>query len=41
MGALYNMRSIGKGPQPAKLGKRILYRRADVHAFIDSAFAAV
>jgi predicted DNA-binding transcriptional regulator AlpA len=31
-------RKTGKGPRSAKIGKRILYRRAEVEAWINAAF---
>lgn len=38
--SLREYRAIGTGPRSAKLGKRIVYRRADVEAWIEEAFAA-
>jgi predicted DNA-binding transcriptional regulator AlpA len=32
-------RSIGAGPRSAKLGKRIVYREADVLAWVEQQFA--
>jgi DNA-binding transcriptional MerR regulator len=37
---LYHYRAVGKGgPRSAKAGKRVVYRPADVEAFIESLFA--
>lgn len=33
-------RHVGKGPRSAKLGRRVVYRRADVEAWIDAQFNA-
>lgn len=33
-------RHKGEGPRSGKIGGRIMYRRADVEAWIDAAFAA-
>ena len=33
-------RSVGKGPRSAKLGRRIVYRRADVEAWVEAQFEA-
>lgn len=33
-------RSLGTGPKWAKLGRRIVYRRSDVQAWIDEQFEA-
>ena len=35
---LYYLNSMGKGPKRGKLGKRLMYRRGDVEAWLDSAF---
>ncbi|ASW95989.1 excisionase [Mycobacterium intracellulare] len=35
----YYWRQIGKGPKAARIGKQLLYRRADVDAWLDSQFA--
>jgi predicted DNA-binding transcriptional regulator AlpA len=32
------LRSIGQGPKSGKLGRRLVYRRSDVEAWIASAF---
>ncbi|OBG28385.1 AlpA family transcriptional regulator [Mycobacterium sp. 852002-51057_SCH5723018] len=32
------MKHVGRGPNWGKLGKRVIYRRADVEAWIESAF---
>ena len=32
------LRATGKGPKSGKLGRRVIYRRADVEAWIASAF---
>lgn len=32
-------RKVGTGPQAVKLGKRVLYRRADVEAWLDEQYA--
>lgn len=34
-GTLRNMRSQGRGPVFYRVGKRIVYRRADLDAFLD------
>lgn len=34
------MRHNGSGPKSAKIGGRIMYRRRDIDAYIDAAFAA-
>jgi hypothetical protein len=34
-------RTIGYGPKSARIGRRVVYRRADVFAWIDSQFADV
>lgn len=36
--ALRSMRYEGKGPRAAKIGGRLMYREADVEAYIDAAF---
>jgi len=33
-------RAMGTGPKSAKLGRRVVYRRSDVEAWIDAQFAA-
>lgn len=33
-------RHVGKGPRSAKLGRRVVYREADVLAWIEAQFAA-
>jgi excisionase family DNA binding protein len=33
-------RAIGYGPKSARIGKRVLYRRSDVNAWLDKQFAA-
>jgi predicted DNA-binding transcriptional regulator AlpA len=35
---LYYLHSIGEGPRCGKLGRRLVYRRSDVQAWIDAAF---
>lgn len=35
-GTLANYRYLGKGPRYIKIGKRVLYRRADVDAWLDA-----
>ncbi len=37
---LYHYRATGQGPQSAKLGRRVVYRRSDVDAWITEAFEA-
>lgn len=37
---LYAHRTRGTGPRSARVGRHVLYRRADVLDFIDRAFAA-
>jgi predicted DNA-binding transcriptional regulator AlpA len=32
------LRAMGRGPRSGKLGNRVIYRRADVEAWINSAF---
>jgi predicted DNA-binding transcriptional regulator AlpA len=32
------LRAIGRGPRSGKLGNRVIYKRADVEAWIDAAF---
>jgi excisionase family DNA binding protein len=34
-------RTIGYGPRSARIGRRVLYRRADVDAWLDEQFAVV
>lgn len=36
---LRNWRSSGFGPKYAKVGKRVMYREADVYEFIEAQFA--
>lgn len=38
---LYHYRATGQGPRSAKLGRRVLYRRADVEAWVASAFEEI
>jgi DNA-binding transcriptional MerR regulator len=33
-------RTIGYGPKSARIGRRVMYRRADVEAWIDAQFEA-
>lgn len=33
-------RKVGKGPRAAKIGRRVMYRRADVEAWIAAQFEA-
>ena len=35
-GAVYQWRRRGKGPRASRVGKRLLFRRADVLAWIDA-----
>jgi len=35
---LYHYRATGQGPQSAKLGRRVMYRRVDVETWIANAF---
>jgi len=37
-GTLRYYRSLGKGPQSAKFGKRVVYRESDVEAWIAAQF---
>ncbi|MFT3877163.1 MAG: helix-turn-helix domain-containing protein [Propioniciclava sp.] len=37
---LYAFRHQGKGPLSAKVGRRVVYREADVLAWLDAQFAA-
>ncbi len=37
---LYHYRATGQGPKSAKIGRRVMYRRADVDAWISEAFEA-
>jgi predicted DNA-binding transcriptional regulator AlpA len=39
LATLYYYRSTGMGPKSGKLGRRVVYRRADVEAWIAEAFA--
>jgi predicted DNA-binding transcriptional regulator AlpA len=32
---LYRWRSVGRGPQAYRIGRRLLYRRADVEAWFE------
>jgi excisionase family DNA binding protein len=32
---LYNWRLTGDGPPAARVGRRLLYKRTDVHAWVD------
>ncbi|UMB71770.1 helix-turn-helix transcriptional regulator [Mycobacterium paraterrae] len=32
------MKHVGTGPRSGKLGRRVVYRRSDVQAWIDAAF---
>jgi len=34
---LYHYRATGEGPKSAKLGRRVVYRRAEVDSWIESA----
>lgn len=36
----YYWRQTGKGPKGARIGKQLLYRRADVTAWVDAQFDA-
>lgn len=33
-------RHVGRGPRSFKVGRRVLYRRADVQAWLDEQYAA-
>ena len=33
-------RHVGKGPRSGRLGRRVVYREADVRAWLDSAFSS-
>ena len=35
---MYWLRQTGQGPRSGKLGRRVVYKRSDVIAWIDSAF---
>lgn len=35
---LYHYRATGQGPKSAKLGRRVVYRRSDLEAWIAKAF---
>jgi predicted DNA-binding transcriptional regulator AlpA len=37
---LYHYRATGQGPNSAKLGRRVVYRRSEVEAWIANAFEA-
>lgn len=39
VGTLRHWRLHGKGPKAARIGKRIMYRRSDLDAFVDDLFA--
>lgn len=39
LGTLAYWRHIGEGPPWAKLGRRVVYRRSDVKAWVDAQFA--
>lgn len=34
-GTLENWRVAGRGPKYVKIGRRVMYREADIHAFED------
>lgn len=36
----YHWRATGQGPASTKLGRRIVYRRKDIEAWVSEAFAA-
>lgn len=36
----YHWRATGKGPKSARLGRRVVYRRSDVDAWVEAAFEA-
>ncbi len=38
VGTLYSWRSRGKGPKAARLGKRLVYRRADLEQWVTDQF---
>ena len=38
---LYHYRATGQGPKSAKLGRRVLYQRADVEAWVAEAFREI
>ncbi|MFV2143206.1 helix-turn-helix transcriptional regulator [Isoptericola sp. G70] len=40
VGTLAYWRHVGSGPRWAKLGRRVVYRRRDLEAWIDNAFEA-
>jgi predicted DNA-binding transcriptional regulator AlpA len=35
---MYSLRSTGQGPRSGKLGRRVVYKRSDLLAWIESAF---
>lgn len=37
---LYDWRYKGTGPRSAKIGGKVMYRLADLEAYVDAAFAA-
>jgi predicted DNA-binding transcriptional regulator AlpA len=37
--SLYHQRAVGTGIPSARIGKRIVYRKSDVEAYINAAFA--
>ena len=37
---LYHYRATGQGPNSAKLGRRVVYRRSEVEAWIANAYEA-
>ncbi|HTW15145.1 MAG TPA: helix-turn-helix domain-containing protein [Nocardioides sp.] len=37
-GTLRYWRSVNRGPRSAKIGKRVVYRRSDVEAWIEAQF---
>lgn len=37
-GTIRWLHNVGKGPKAGKLGRRLVYRRADVEAWIEAAF---
>lgn len=36
---LRNWRAHGRGPQPAKLGRRLVWRESQINAWLDEQFA--
>jgi len=37
---LYEWHQRGYGPMPARIGKKLMYRKVDVERFVEDAFAA-